>query len=298
MAEIGKSQFEALTVLKDSLERIPSLVYYPCCNTDSTPAHVFTAPETSVVFADLSSNAIDALQRDGRKALVANALEHNPGEVDVLILLNPAINPSFSCSLVRKGGLVACNNYHQTATQMRAMSDFQCRGVIRRDLSTGGLIYDTEELDLCWQEIQSDQDWEKAAYGFSTVTFERAKGIVLLETGRAENILENYRAILAKARQTLIERAEAVRNSPPKKYAMKRLPDGSLFPYFDEPLLEGETLEWSEADPRESAEAIERQAEYPFIPWTHKDGTETILTDFLPSKKGGTDDIFVFERVS
>lgn len=123
------------------------VVYHPCCETDVSASRAF--PESKILYVDIEKKAIEALQKAGCDARHVSALEFDPGEVDVLIMMNPMIYPEIPAQYVASGGYVLCNDYHKTARKMKENSDFQFVGIIWED-ERKGLIFDTEQLDDCW----------------------------------------------------------------------------------------------------------------------------------------------------
>src|ERR1035437_2277782 len=116
-----------------------SVVYHPCGSDDVSPSVAF--PNSRVIYVEQDEQAVVALQKGGFEAHHASALEYDPSDVDILIMLNPQISPTIPASHVKESGYVVCNDYHATATALRTNPDLQLRGLIRV-AKDKGLIYD------------------------------------------------------------------------------------------------------------------------------------------------------------
>jgi hypothetical protein len=234
------------------------VVYHPCGSDDVSPSVVF--PNSRVIYVELDEQAVNALQKGGFEAHHASALEYDPGDVDILIMLNPAISPEAPAVHVREGGYVVCNDYHATATTLRKNSDFQLKGLIRMTKDKG-LTYDTDHPENYWTEVDSDEEFRNASFDFASADYASAANVVEALTGKRENVLVEYRRIIAEE----IERERQ---------------ENALT------LAEHPELAGSLSDSNVGV-IILNHGEKQFI-----------LSTRLPRKKGTVDDLFVFERVT
>ena len=109
--EYGKDSILIYTAFKDQVYS-PKSVLYPSCGFDASPSRVFD----NVTFVDVENGnegCIEALQRQGLKAIKQDIREYQPTEEhDLLILLNPSIPIEWASQHLKKGGYVLSNNYH------------------------------------------------------------------------------------------------------------------------------------------------------------------------------------------
>ncbi len=246
---------EKYLLYKEKFKPKCDVVYYPSCSTDSSPSVAF--PKSRVIYVDIEEKAVTALKEAGLESYKASALEYDPGEVDILILLNPQISPEIPCKSVVNNGYVLSNDYHGTASALRGQEEFEFKSIIRFN-SEGELIADTEDLEKCWQEIETEEEFKKSPFSWGSIYYKIAKDIVKKITGKTENVLAEYRNIIEMARDQIRERNEQKEEHPDGELVEN--PDSDLlhFQYGDE---------WLTIDTR------------------------------LPKKKGTVDDIFIFEKV-
>ena len=133
---------QALTLFRETFSP-KGLVYYPCSFVDTSPTAVFGE---NVLYLDRDERATKSLQGEGLKAITADALQYDPGEVGVLILQQSQIEPDFSASFVTVGGFVICSDflYHFTARSLSQNPDFELKAVLRP--RGNGFVLDTELL--------------------------------------------------------------------------------------------------------------------------------------------------------
>ena len=267
---LGKSEVEGETeeagprpdlvakylLFKDTLNPKSDVVYYPCSAHDTSPSAAF--PDSRVIYVDLDKTSIREIEKKGLEAHVASALEFNPGNVDILIILNPQIPPDVPCSFVVENGYVLSNNYHTTADKIHQNGDFKACGIIRY-LEDGELTFDVDNIEECWREIETDEEFKNVPPSFGSVSYDVAFSIVRSITGKTENILEEYKKILAIAR---------------KEQDIK-------------------TEKFLREHPGASKNDIETKG---VILFEYK-GQQFVLNERIPKKKGTADDIFVFQRI-
>lgn len=245
------------SLFKEELDPKTDVVYHPCGSNDVSPSIAF--PDSRVIYADIDEKAVEALKRGGYEAHAASALEFDPGEVNILIMLNPAISPNIPSSYVVGGGFVLCNDYHQTASILRQDNQYQLQAMIRV-LPDGKLIFDKDNLEDCWQEIDSDEEFKNVPFSWGVVNYETAARIVESITGKRENILDKYKKIIEKARkQQDEENARLLAEHPEWKESLGNLEDDDVLIF-------------------------------------NHNGRQYILETRIPNKKGTVDDIFVFQK--
>jgi len=170
-----------------------SIVYYPCCAVDTSPSIAFSA--SRVIYVDKDAKAIQALQKDGREAHEEDARTFIPDTpVSILILLNPGILSEGPRKHVAPNGYVLCNDYHDTAHELRKSDDYEFVGIVRSDGDK--YIVDREELGKCWEEVDTDEEFKNAPFSWSGVDYKQAANIVEMATGKRENVLHEYRRLL------------------------------------------------------------------------------------------------------
>ncbi len=261
------------------------VVYHPCGADDISPSPVF--PKSRVVYADIDENSMAAVRRAGLEGHTASALEFDPGDVDILIMLNPAISPDFPSSRVVEGGYALVNDYHGTATELRQNSKYDLTAIIRKNADQS-LVFDTQQLDDYWKEIESDEEFRNAPFNWGAVNYEQAVSVVEAFTGRRENVLVEYKKIIEKAKA---DRKKAI--------------EGELAEYRAHPITKADMAAFgdSEGEIDTSEEMTEEQyrellgnpdEEDAFI--VNHDGRPFVLEANLPKKKGTVDDIFVFKK--
>jgi len=243
------------SLFKDYFHPKDDVVYYPCCGEDMSPSSVFQ--KSRVIYVDFEDKAIE--HTGGLEFHNTSAMEFDPGEVDILILLNPQISPVIPCSYVAEGGYVLSNNYHSTASKIHEDSNYKMRAIIRREKDNSFFV-DTENLDDCWSEIDDEEEFKKTPQSFNFVGYESASRIVEFVTGKRENVLAEYKKIIKEAR-------EAEKNSV----------DSSV--NFDEGILEDEISEDEDKLVRSNYK-----------------GRDIMLRTTLPRKKGDTDDTYIFQK--
>jgi len=241
------------SLFKEKLNPKTDVVYYPCGAKDVSPSAAF--PNSKVIYVEKDENAVKSLLKGGYEAYGASALEFDPGNVDILILLNPQISPKIPSSRVVKGGYVLCNDYHGTASSLHQDGEFEIKAMIRQSRDRQ-LIFDTDNLEDYWQEVDTEDGFRSAPFSFRFMHYKMAASVVETVTGKRENILAEYKKIIllarGRSRQTLAEH--------PELRKMVGNPD------------EEETLIFNEG------------------------GRQFILSTALPRRKGTVDDLFVFQK--
>lgn len=194
------------------------IVYHPCSAIDNSPSVAF--PNSRVIYVELDNDSVEALKKAGLEAYNASALEYDPGDVDVLILLNPAISPDVPSQYVVPGGFIIGNDYHKTASKLRKKPEWELKGVIV-PISEGELKFDREDLEDYWQKVETDDEWKAARFSWGAESYEEAEKVVEEKTGKKEDILENYMRIIDDA----ISQGKGIAMD---KGALIVFPDGSV----------------------------------------------------------------------
>jgi hypothetical protein len=245
------------SLFKEKFNPKADIVYHPCGGADVSPSEVF--PESRVVYADIHTQSVDALKKVGVEAHETSALEFNPGDVDILIMLNPQIRPEFPASFVLPNGFVLCNDYHLTASLLKESGQFELRGVIIKN-KEGELFCDTENLEDYFKEVETDEEFKRIPFTWGDLNYRHAMQTVEAITGKKENIVAEYKEIIKMAReQTRKINAEILKGNPGSEEFFKNKDTEEVFTF-------------------------EHNGE-PFL----------IETSF-PKKKGSNDDLFVFQK--
>lgn len=110
------------TAFRDQVHN-PKSVLYPSCGFDASPARVFP----NVTFVDIehgSEGCVAALKEAGLNAIKTDIREYRTSEAhDLLVLLNPAINPEWATRHLIRGGYVIANDYHNSASRLAQQPD-------------------------------------------------------------------------------------------------------------------------------------------------------------------------------
>lgn len=247
------------SLFREKLKPKADVVYHPCGANDVSPSVAF--PDSRVVYVDIDEKSVEALKTGGFEAHTASALEFDPGEVDVLIMLNPQIPPDVPASHVVENGFVLSNDYHQTASVLHRNDQYQIRATIR--VSKGGeLILDTENLEDYWKEIDTEEEFQNAPFDYGAASYQMAVSVVEAVTGKRENVLTEYKKIIATAREKHRQVIAQMLQEHP---------------------------EWAEF-----SDVLNKEEDA--LMYNHE-GKQFVLQTTLPRKKGTVDDIFVFQKV-
>lgn len=234
------------------------IVYHPCSANDVSPSFAFA--DSRVIYVDIDDKYVKALEKGGFEAHAASALEFDPGNVDILIILNPTIPPDVPSSHVVENGFVLCNDYHGTASSLRRNEQYQLCAIVR--VSKGSeLMLDTENLEDYWKEIDTEEEFQSAPFDWGAATYAMAVSVVEAITGKKENILAEYKKIIAMARE-----------EQRKQNAQMLAEDPEFAEFMGDPDKEDVLM------------------------LNHK-GRQFVLVTTLPRKKGTVDDIFIFRKV-
>lgn len=171
------------------LDQTPEVVYYPCSESDKSPSAAF--PDSKVIYADINHSAVEALQREGEDARVADAEEFDPGKVDVLLMLNPGISPDVPASHVVEGGHVLANNYHGTARELYDNPNYELRGVISGDEEP---VLDTDHLEDYFTKVSTNEEFKQTPF------YHFAQNQVKKVAPQTEDVLTEYKRIIEMAR--------------------------------------------------------------------------------------------------
>lgn len=201
-AEPRPDLVERYSLFRETIQlKAGAVVYHPCGENDVSPSSAF--PESRVIYVDQNEKAMAALQQAGFTAHTASALEFNPGPVDILIMLNPCIDPDFPASHVVPAGFVLCNDYHKSASSLRENPDYELTGVIR--MTAEGLIFDTEKLEDFWKDVETDQEFQNAPFSWGALTYGEATELVR-EGEKIGIIAADTRKSILDAHKEIIER--------------------------------------------------------------------------------------------
>ena len=245
------------SLFKEVLNPKDDVIYYPCASHDVSPSVAF--PDSRVIYVDIDQESVDALQRGGFEVHNDSALEYDPGDVDILIMLNPQIPPEIPSSHVVEGGFVLSNNYHGTASLINKDEEYKLNALIKTS-QEGELILDTEDLEKCWEEIDTEEGFQNAPFIWNTASYSEALPVVEAVTGKKENVLAEYKKILEISKEQLRQ----------------------------------QNAEMLEKDPG-MAEFIKDVDSVHTITFSHE-GEQFVLPTHIPKKKGGSSDIFVFQK--
>jgi hypothetical protein len=243
----------------ENLNPNTAVVYHPCCANDISPSSAF--PSSEVIYVDTDENSIKALQEKWMNAHIASALEFDPGNVNVLIMLNPSISENKPSQYLVPWGYIICNDYHETASSLKENKEYKIVAVIRK-LKDWSIVFDDEKLEDYWTEVETDEEFKNTPFDWWSISYEWAVQIVKIITGKEENILIEYKKIFDSAKEENRKNNEQLLLENPW---MKKLLEGIM----DED-------DWFLINYKEMQLVIPR----------------------LPKKKGNVDDLFIFQKLN
>ena|SRR3989344_994773 len=179
-------------LFKNSVGFDAGIVYHPCGAVDVSPSEAFS--RSRVIYADIDDKTMEALRAAGYEAHTADATRFDPGPVDVLVLLNPQIEPNTPSSSLKEGGYVISNNYHATADRLKKLGFTPVGVIVGQD---GDLTFDTNHLEEYWEEVESDDEFRKV----NEYLFLDASRVVEKITGQKNDILQQYKNIIIEVRK-------------------------------------------------------------------------------------------------
>lgn len=271
-------------LFRDKLSPRTNVVYHPCGANDISPSAAF--PDSRVVYTDIDDGKMQALRAKGFEAHTSSALDFDPGNVDVLIMLNPTIRPDVPSSHVVLGGYVLCNDYHDTASHLKKNDGYELEAMIRVGKEQK-LVWDTEKLNDYWREVETDEEFRNAPFNWGSVNYSSAAKVVEAITGKKENILVEYKKIIEQARENKKrENAERIRNfKPATKEDLAMFGGDTDDP---EPTPEAQLEEFTAVLGNPDLEDVFNY---------HHGGEQYLIYAKLPGKKGTVDDLFVFKKI-
>lgn len=192
-SDLGGSQslVRGFCLIQEALQPISKVIYYPCCGVDRTPSIAW--PDSQVIYADREQHCIDQLRQNESLTHCVDVELFDPGPIDILIMLNPTIDPDRPCDNVKPGGLVICNNYHLTATRVRSIPRFELIG-LAYELS-GGMIFDLNQPELHFYEVETEEELLRVSPNFHAYVTR----IVEAKTGTRVNLIPAYREVARQA---------------------------------------------------------------------------------------------------
>ena len=199
--EHAKLLIDFYEVFKREFNPALSTIYYPSCGIDISASEAF--PESRGIHVDIDQRIVDALKAHGLEAHCADAKKFTIlGGVDAVILQNQSIPAQKPISNLKKGGYVLCNDYHGAATETRKRDGCNLVARIREEQKTPRIVVDRDNLGMYWEEVETDEEFMKAPFSFGGVeSYDTAKTLVKLLTGKETDILSNYVKIIELAMQ-------------------------------------------------------------------------------------------------
>lgn len=164
------------------------IVYYPGSNTHVGPSETEALKGSRIIYVDKDQDAIKALQKAGYEARVEDASAFNPGEVNILILLN--FYEDKPVEFVVPGGYIVCNDWWGAATKLRDNPDFEIVAALIRNQDDEPVLV-TENLEDFLREVESDSEWQHR----SPWSYKSAKEEVLKYLPSTESVLVGVRQL-------------------------------------------------------------------------------------------------------
>ncbi|MDO8657883.1 MAG: hypothetical protein Q7K55_04035 [Candidatus Levybacteria bacterium] len=122
-------------------------IYYPGSHTDVSPSAADGFTGRQITYVDPNPKVIQALQKEGYNAVLADAHTYAPGKVDLLLLLN--FYAQEPLSYVVPQGYVICNKYYQDGSifsDMFGQKDFEFTGALVKS-NNKQIVFDTADLE-------------------------------------------------------------------------------------------------------------------------------------------------------
>ena len=255
--EINPDLVKKYSLFKERFNPKEDVVYHPCGAYDVSPSSAF--PESRVIYVDIDEKAMEALSKEGYETHTASALEFSPGDVDILIMINPTILPDIPSSCVVENGFVLSNDYSGTATLLNEDEQYELQAVIRLNDNKESIL-DFQDLDDYWKEVETEEEFKNAPLNWGFASYRMAAEAVEAVTGKRENVLCEYKKIIEKLREEKREQnVEMLRSYP------------DLESYLEDP-----------------------DKMFAFI--LNCNGRQYPISAKFPKKKGNIDDIFIFQK--
>jgi len=120
-------------------------IYYPGPDTDISPSKTLSFKDSQIIYIDHNKQAVQALQKAGYNAHVADAATFYPGAVDLLLLLN--FYDENPLKYVSQNGYVICNRHWGGGLfpDMLKRKDFEFVGALTD--ASGEIKFDGENLE-------------------------------------------------------------------------------------------------------------------------------------------------------
>ncbi|MBP7057183.1 DUF4116 domain-containing protein [Candidatus Gracilibacteria bacterium] len=174
-----------------NLDFTPSTIYYPCSGIDLQPQAGF--PKGNFIYADQRATDIQDLRRSGKKAVQVDVMTYVPdgAPVDVVVLMNPNVDPASFSHLVRVGGVILCNNHNSTADSMSSNTLFQCVGLVRTS-DTEPNKWTSIGLEKLWKRTETDDELRTAGH------YEYFREVVESEGEDIDDVVASYKKIYSR----------------------------------------------------------------------------------------------------
>ena len=186
------------SLFKEKLKPKSDIIYYPCPGEDISPSVAF--PNSKIIYVDTLKNITERMKEKGLNAYNDSALKFNPGNVDILIMINPMISPDIPSSHLANEGYILCNNYHGTASNLKENKDYNLKAIILSSKNKE-VVFDDGNLGDCWKEIDTEEEFKNSPIDFGTANYFMALRTVKEVTGKEENVLEEYKKIIEMAKK-------------------------------------------------------------------------------------------------
>lgn len=201
----GDRVVKLLTFFGENVSPDMKIVYYPCSNVDISPSVAF--PNSKVIYSDIEEVSVNTLVMEGYDARLEDATNYIPEEeIDLIFILNPTIDPSHPISIATDDGYVIANNYHMSADKINNLGGFELVGVLAGGGESEDVKYDTEDVEECFEEVDTEDDFKKAPFGWGVADYLTTESIVRRVLGKEIAVIEGYK----KLREMVIEHGSQV----------------------------------------------------------------------------------------
>lgn len=124
-----------LQLIQQTLKADPKTIYYPCSGADISPSDAF--PHARVIYVDIDPRAIEALKKNKYEAHGVSAEEFQlEDKADLVLLVNPDVRHAIPSQQVARNGLLVCNDYQNTASEVLHDDNFMPLGYIESGQNT------------------------------------------------------------------------------------------------------------------------------------------------------------------
>ncbi len=175
------------------------VVFYPGSSTHIGPSSAPSLSQSKVIYLDSDYSAVKALQSAGHESYLGDAEEFDPGDVDLLIILN--FSAEKPLQHVKPGGYVICNNWWGTAKDLFKRPDFEIVGAVYGNEGKEEQLATDNARDFM-TPVETDEEWKDKYPQSYEYTREDVSSLAPIET----NLIDTIKKLQATGEQIAQER--------------------------------------------------------------------------------------------